>query len=102
MDTSLKEQVITELLKSNVLNAENLRNASGWLLEVLTDSYKRLSSCGGTLTDRLGWLEEQIRVRLLTQNGLIFVPWESIASSPRPLILNIEVRNSGEKRLSSL
>lgn len=101
MDTSLKESVITALIESNVLNAENLQNASGWLLEVLTDSYKRLSSCGDTPTDRLAWQEEQIRVLRQGLNEWKFEPWESIADMPGLLILNIEVRSPREKRLSS-
>jgi hypothetical protein len=100
MDTSLKESVITELLKSNVLNADNLRNASGWLLEVLIDSYKRLSSCGNTPMDRLEWQEEQIRVLRQGLNEWKFEPWESIADRSNLLILNIEVRNPNAKRLS--
>jgi len=102
MDTSLKESVIIALLESNVLNAENLRNASGWLLEVLTDSYKRLSLCGNTPMDRLEWQEEQIRVLRQGLNEWKFEPWKSIAGTSNLLILNIEIRKPGEKRLSLL
>jgi hypothetical protein len=102
MDTSLKESVITALIESNVLNAENLRNASGWLLEVLIGSYKRLSSCGDTPMDHLAWQEEQIRILRGGLNEWKFEPWESIANMPRPLILNLELRMPNEKRLSSL
>lgn len=102
MDTSLKEQVIIELIKSNVVNAENLRNASGWHLEVLIDNYRRLSSCGSTPMDRLAWQEAQIRALRLMQSVLNCVQLESTDGTPTYLITNFVAASSGGRRLSSL
>src|SRR5688572_33398214 len=100
MDTFSKrlEEGIERNARSVVFN----HLLSGSLPDHLIDNFKRLLWYGSTQMDRWVWLEERIREHHLMLTAMKSGQWVSIEDLPKGSILNIEVRNRGAKRLSSL